>query len=100
MSTPKDLDDVESVETAADFVAYLTLLATDYAQDVERGKASGNPYYEGSWAHHNLGDFLERWGAWLQAMVVEGRPAYRAGLIDPPSWTSLARQLDCARGYE
>lgn len=100
MATPKDVDDFDAVETAADFVAYLTLLSTEFTEDVERREASGNPYYEGTWAHHDIGTFLERWGAWLRAMAVEGRPAYPKDLIDPPSWTSLARQLNAARDYE
>jgi hypothetical protein len=100
MATPQNINDAEAVETAADFVAYLDLLAIDYQEDVAKCRASGNPFYEGSWAHQDLGKFLDRWAAWLQAMVVEGRPHYSTDEIDPPSWRSMAIQLDTARGYE
>ncbi|SFR24394.1 hypothetical protein SAMN04488564_107455 [Lentzea waywayandensis] len=100
MATPSDIHDSEAVETAADFVAYLHLLSADFTEDRRKAKASGNPYYDGSWAHSDMGIFLERWGSWLQAMVVEGRPHYPRDEIDPPSWKSLARQLNAARGYE
>ncbi len=94
---PKNADDSEAVETAADFVEYLYLLSEEYTREAREYPdpimASGN------WAQRDIGIFLERWGSWLQAMGVEGRPHYPKEQLEP-SWQSFARQLDAARGYE
>lgn len=73
--TPKDAGDYAAVETAADFVEYLYLLSEEYSREA---KAYPNPIMSsGNWAQRDIGIFLERWGSWLQAMGVEGRPHTR-----------------------
>ena len=91
--TPQDANDSGAVQTAADFVAYLRLLAEDYGNDVLDHRDEQFP--SGTWAHWDLGAFLEAWAAYVQAVGVE-----RGQLPQELSWGSLAQQLDAARRYE
>lgn len=94
---PKDANDFEAVENAADFVEYLYLLSEEYAEEAEKYP---NPILaSGNWAQRDIGYFLDAWARWLEAMGVEGRPHYPKEQLEP-SWQSFARQLDAARGYE
>jgi len=100
MAVPRDADDWASVETAADFSAYLRILSVDFDADVVESKArqEANGWVspdDGRWAHWRTGDFLDAWGSWLSSMhdreVME---------LEPPSWRGFAFQLWAAMVYE
>jgi hypothetical protein len=93
---------VAQVNSAADFAAFLHLMAEDF--DVDQAECAsriqrGEKFVEGRWSTAEVGDFLRTWSAWLQDGCI--RPGAPFGdLVEPPSWRGLALQIHAASNYE
>jgi hypothetical protein len=92
VTTPRDADDWESVESLDDFAAYLKVLSDDFEA------SQPDPWGE-RWAYGSVGDFLEAFSASIRDHYLdEGAPS--AGNRPEPSWRSFAQLLSTARVYE
>ncbi|MBB4679206.1 DUF7660 family protein [Crossiella cryophila] len=108
MATPKNVHDCDLVETAADFVAYLALLAEDIEpQEQARHAAIAAGTYvayldddpNDGWKNPTVSSFLDAWASWL-ATRSQLDPRWERHDTVAPSWRALAQQLSAARTYE
>jgi len=102
MGSPQNADDWESVDTLADFLEMIGLLAADWDRDeaarIAR-RSAGLWAAEGeSWAQGNPGAWLEAMHEWLASLA--DSPNLTPVNTDPPSWRTFAFILAKSRYYE
>jgi len=102
MASPQNADDWESVETRADFLELVEMLAQDWERDEAKRRTredAGQWASEGEvWAQGTPGAWLEAMHAWLKDLA-ESSSATPAD-TDPPSWRTFAFILSASRYYE
>jgi hypothetical protein len=98
VSTPRDADDWQVVDTVQDFIEFLRLLAVDWDADeakrLDREKAGLWASEGESWAHGTPGAWMDATHAWLEtdSPIVRG--------LSESSWRNFAGILSMGRRYE